>query len=79
MHGIGKSLLWVTASGISINMSQVFGNFLVIHLNGVRKSWGVYLLIALLDDDPAKSLPRCTTRNGRVNMSYLQQRVNDVN
>ena len=27
------------------------------HLNGVRKSWGVYLLIALIDDDPAKSLP----------------------
>ena len=52
----------------------------MVHLNGVRKSWGVYLLIALIDDDPAKSLPRCTTRKVRVNMSYvLQQRVSDVN
>ena len=39
MHGIGKSLLWVTASGISINMSQVFWQLL-----GGTSEWGEKVL-----------------------------------
>ena len=41
---------------LSTNLCQCFGKFLVVHLHWVRKSWGMYLLITLIDDDPAKSL-----------------------
>jgi hypothetical protein len=70
---------WNRQEFIVGNCIRDINKYEVVHLNGVRKSWGVYLLIALIDDDPAKYLPRCTTRKGRVNMSYLQQMVSDVN
>ena len=59
-------------------MYQVFWQLL-----GGTSEWSEKVLgsvSAYRTDDPAKSLPRCTTRKGRVNMSYvLQQRVSDVN